>query len=168
MLETPAELSALQTLLDRSIAGAGTHLTSIVSAERRLNARQLVAETVGMKVLVVATTTASGEPRTSCVDGHFLHGSWAFTTGGEAQKARHLERRPALSATYADGERVAVFAHGCAVLLNDTPDFPAYDAHLTRHYGSSPMTWGSDIRYYRLEPSWMVAYAMDAAGFRET
>ena len=65
------------------------------------------------------------------------------------------------------GERVAVFTHGDAELINGTAAFGEYDAHLTAHYGASPSTWGADIRYYRLAPSWMAAYAMDAAGFPE-
>ena len=33
-----------------------------------------------MKVLSAATVTAAGEPRISALDGHFLHGTWTFST----------------------------------------------------------------------------------------
>src|SRR5262245_54282633 len=112
MKETPEELAALQRRLDESIGSSGEHLIGIVTPPRRLSARQLVAALTGMKVLVVATVTAAGEPRTSCVDGHFLHGTWLFSTAGSAYKARHLRARPTLSATHVDGERLAVFTHG--------------------------------------------------------
>ncbi len=33
------------------------------------------------------------------------------------------------------------------------------EAHWTAHYGSSPWSWGDDIRMYRLRMTWAVAYA---------
>jgi len=117
MQETPEELAALQRLLDESIGSSGQHLVDIVQESWRLSAQQLVTALTGMKVLVVATVTAAGEPRTSCVDGHFLHGTWMFSTAASAYKARHLRVRPALSVTHVDGERMAVFAHGYAEYL---------------------------------------------------
>jgi hypothetical protein len=166
MEETPAELDALQQLLDASIGSSGAHLTDIVTPPRRLTARQLVAELTGMKVLVVATVTAAGEPRTSCVDGHFLHGTWIFGTAGYAHKARHLRARPAVSATHVDGERMALFAHGYADYITGAdPGFEPLDRHYIAHYGSSPREWGPDPVFIRLRPTWMVAYAMNAAEF---
>jgi hypothetical protein len=167
--ETPADLAALQQLLDRSIAGSGEHLRSIIRpGERTLSARQLTTALDTMVVLVVASTTAAGAPRTSAVDGHFLRGRWVFTTSGSAFKARQLRARPAVSVTHVDGERLGVFTHGRAEFLDaDHPDFPSVEAHLTSHYGASPSTWGDDIAYLRVEPSWMVAYAFDASTFAE-
>jgi hypothetical protein len=166
MDESPAEIAELQELLDRSVEGAGEHLRGIVGPERRLSAGQLVAELIGMKVLVVATVTAAGEPRTSCVDGHFFHGRWIFTTSGDAYKAKHLEARPAISATHVDGERVAVFQHGRAERIRTAhPDFAAIDAHLAAHYGGSPTEWGPEIAFFRIEPSYLIGYAMEASSF---
>src|SRR5262245_58707734 len=88
MNESPVELDGLQRLLDDSITSAGGHLRKIITGPRRLTARQLVAALTGMKVLVVATVNPAGQPRTSCVDGHFLHGTWIFGTAAIAQKAR--------------------------------------------------------------------------------
>lgn len=82
MKETAEEVAALQTLMDRSHAGATAHLQMIVNKDRRLTAEQVVELTAGMKVLSLATVTARGEPRISGVDGHFLHGSWTFGTDG--------------------------------------------------------------------------------------
>jgi hypothetical protein len=164
MRETPEEMVALQQLLDRSIGRAGGHLTDIITDQRRLDARQVVAELQGMKVLVVATVTAGGEPRTSCVDGHFLHGTWLFGTDEHAHKARHLKARPALSCTYAEGERVALFTHGQADYITaGHPDFASYDAYFTEQYGSSPTTWTPRVVFIRVRPMWMVGYAADAA-----
>lgn len=166
MHETEEEIADLQRLLDASIGRANGHLTGIVSDERRLDARQLVTELTGMKVLVVATVTAGGEPRTSCVDGHFHHGRWLFGTSPTAIKAKHLLARPAVSATYVDGERIGVFTHGKANVVSEGPEFEAYNAYFTEFYGSDPQTWDEvGVVYAAIEPSWMVAYATEPASF---
>lgn len=168
MRETEADLETLDRLLDTSLAGSNAHLRSIIRPGRTLDARQLVTTLAGMKVLVLATTTASGEPRTSAVDGHFLRGCWVFSTDGMAYKARHLRRRPAASATYLDGERLGVFAHGeVEELTSDHPDFGWVDAYLTEHYGESPASWGDDMPYFRLRPHWLVVFAAHPEEFPE-
>lgn len=162
MLETEAELDALQELLDRSRSRATEHLRGIIDDQRALSARDLVGLLQNMKVLSLATVTARGEPRISAVDGHFLHGTWTFSTDGSAAKARHLAARAAVSVAHIDNEELAVFAHGAASRL--LPADPRWDETLARwtsHYGSSPLEWGSDIRIYRLVPSWMVGFASD-------
>jgi pyridoxamine 5'-phosphate oxidase-like protein len=119
-----------------------------------------------MKVLVVATVTAAGEPRTSCADGHFLHGTWIFGTAAAAHKARRLRSRPALSATHVDGERMAVFTHGHGEYITvQDPGFQPLDEHFIAHYGSSPRDWGPDPVFVRIRHTWMVGYAMEAAQF---
>lgn len=160
MYESDADVTELQALLDRSIASATEHLRSIIEGERVLGARDLVALLTGMKVLTVATVTAHGEPRISAVDGHFLHGTWSFSTSGTAAKARHLRDRPQVSVAHVDNEELGVFSHGR--VEEQAPGDADWDetlAHWTRHYGGSPLEWGDDIRLYRYRPSWMVAYA---------
>ena len=162
MLETQAELNALQELLDRSRSGATEHLRGIIDDQRALSARDIAGLLQNMKVVSLATVTARGEPRISAVDGHFLHGTWTWSTDGSSAKARHLEARTAVSVAHVDNEELAVFAHGAAERLR--PADPLWDetlAHWTAHYGASPLEWGEDIRLYRLAPSWMVGYAFD-------
>jgi general stress protein 26 len=170
MHETQDDLATLQDLLDRSIARAGEHLRGIITpGKRTLSAGQVAQALDAMAVLVVATTTAAGEPRTSAVDGHFLRGHWVFTTSGTAAKAHHLRVRPAVSVTHVDGERLGVFTHGTAEFLTpDSPDFAQVETHLTAHYGASPSSWGPEIVYVRVQPTWMVAYAFDPKRFPET
>src|SRR5947207_15115277 len=103
MLETPDEIASLQQLLDASRASATAHLRSIITDDRALTARDLVALLTGMRVLSVATVTARGEPRISALDGHFLHATWTFSTDGSSAKARHLRARPAVSVAHVDG-----------------------------------------------------------------
>jgi hypothetical protein len=161
--ETADEIEELQSLLDRSLRGAGEHLRSIITDGKRTPSAEVVCrELAGMSVLVVATCGADGRPRTSAVDGHFLHGRWVFTTSGDAVKCRDLRRNPAVSASYVDRERFALFTHGDAEFLEPgLPEFDLVDAHLTDHYGTSPSSWGPSIAYIRIVPRWSVAYAFD-------
>jgi hypothetical protein len=168
MFETEAELAELQELLDASLSRSTEHLRSIITpGQRTLDARQLTAVCAGMCTLAISTVTANGEPRVSAVDGHLLHGLWYFSTARGAAKARHLAARPAVSVAYLRGEELGVFTHGHTKPLNpvggtDDPDWPAVLAYMTDYYGTSPLTWG-DVVYYRLLPTWMVAFAADPA-----
>jgi general stress protein 26 len=157
MLETTDDLAALQTLLDTSHAGATEHLRGIINDDRTLTAGQVAALLTGMKVISVATVTAGGEPRISAMDGHFLHGTWTFSTSRSSAKAHHLAVRPGVSVAHVDGEALAVFSHGRAVEIQGD-ELTRVDEHWTAHYGSSPLSWG-DVVMYRLEPTWMVGYA---------
>jgi general stress protein 26 len=157
MLETPDDLARLQRLLDASHGRATEHLRDIINDDRTLSAAQIAALLTGMKVISAATVTAHGEPRISAMDGHFLHGTWTFSTSRTSAKARHLAERPAVSVAHIDGEALAVFSHGHVVELTGD-DLAAVDEHWTAHYGSSPQTWG-DVVMWRLEPTWMVGYA---------
>jgi len=163
--ETAAELTGLQELLDASLRRSGEHLRGIIHEGSRTPSAATVCRLLdGMKVLVVATVGADGRPRTSAVDGHFVHGRWIFTTSGDAVKCRDLRRNPAVSASYVDEERFALFTHGDAEFLEPGhADFDAIEAHLTAHYGASPSTWGPSIAYLRIVPRWSVAYAFDVA-----
>jgi len=118
VLETPAEIDRLQELLDRSAAGAGAHLRSIASDERRLGAARVCERLQGMRLLVVATVTADGRPLAGPVDGYFLHGSFYFSSSRDSVRMRHLAARPAVSATYLEGEELAVTVHGRAELFD--------------------------------------------------
>lgn len=160
MRETPEEVANLQELLDRSHASATDHLKEIIHGDRRLSAQDLVALLTGMKVISVATVTAAGHPRISAMDGHFLHGTWSFSTSGTAAKARHMRARPDVSVAHIDNEELAVFSHGrVEQMASADDDWDETIAHWTGHYGSSPLAWGDDIRIYRYRPHWMVGYA---------
>jgi hypothetical protein len=118
VFETPDELRALQQLLDRSMAEAGPHLRSIVTEERRLDARELCRRLQGLRLLVVATVTADGRPLCGPVDGYFLHGTFVFSSSTDALRMHHLVARPAVSATHLPGESLAVTVHGRAELFD--------------------------------------------------
>lgn len=163
MLETNDEVAALQRLLDASLASSTDHLRGIIHDDRVLSAEDIVALLTGMKVLAVATVTARGEPRISALDGHFLHGTWTFSTSSTAAKAHHMRSRPSVSAAHVDNEELAVFSHGQVELMRESDsDWAETISHWTRHYGSSPLEWADDsdgICMYRYRPHWMVGYA---------
>jgi len=158
MWETAEELTALQNLLDLSFDNSSAHLVSIMTPERRLTAERLVTELPSPAVLNIATVTATGEPRLSAVDGHYLHAQWYFTTAANSPKARQLRARPAVSASFTPRDGFGVFCHGRAALL-DGAARQMLREHFTATYGDDPENWGS-IAYVRIDAIWMVAFAM--------
>jgi hypothetical protein len=169
MFETDEELATLDALLARSFAGAGAHLTGIISEDRRLSARDLVRYLEGTRHFVVATVTKAGEPRCSAVDGLFLHGHLWFTTSGDAVKAKHLEERPALSAAHVVGDDVGVFIHGHARVVCGGPgEADAVRHYWTELYDSSPEDWVAtpqDSRYVEVIATSMYTYAFNRERF---
>ncbi len=118
MHETPEDLKSLQDLLDRSAAQAGSHLSSIITPERRMTAAALADRLVGMRLLVVATVTADGRPVAGPVDGVFYRGSFYFGSSPDSVRFRHIRRRPDVSATHLPGEELAVTVHGRAQIVD--------------------------------------------------
>ncbi|MGN6474566.1 MAG: pyridoxamine 5'-phosphate oxidase family protein [Mycobacteriales bacterium] len=171
MQETPEELAALQQLLDDSAAAGGPHLTDIISAERRLSAQQLCDRLTGMRLLTVATVTADGRPLTGAVDGYFLHGQWYFSTGHQAVRMRHLESRPAISATLLPDESLQVSVHGHAELfeLSDPVHGAALQQAMLDHYlplqGPSFEEWlsRSDAAGARIVADKMFTFHLEAS-----
>jgi hypothetical protein len=162
MDETDQELDALQRLLDDSFSGASAHLTSIMTPQRRLTAHRLVAAVPIPAVLNIATVTASGQPRISAVDGHFLHGRWHFTTAADSPKARQLRARPAISASFTPRDGLGVFCHGSVVHL-DGAERDLLREHFVATYGAAPETLSDGIAYCRIDADWLVAFAMTDA-----
>lgn len=163
MTHTADDLSALQTLLDRSFAAASEHLRSIMTPERRLSAERLVAALPCPAVLNIATVTARGEPRVSAVDGHFLRGHWYWTTATASPKARQLDARPAISVSFTPRDGFGVFAHGTATRLGPRDERDVLIEHYRDVYGMGPDDWGTEVSYVRVDASWLVAFAMTDA-----
>ncbi|HSR83016.1 MAG TPA: pyridoxamine 5'-phosphate oxidase family protein [Streptosporangiaceae bacterium] len=165
MKEDDADIAELQQLLDRSRAGASEHLQSIITPARAASAADLVARLTGLRILALGTVSAGGRPRLSAVDGHLLRGRWVFTTSGSSVKATDMRSRPNVSAAYLEGDSVGVFTHGTVEVLGaDHPDRGWIEQHLTDHYGESPSSWGPDIFYGRIQPTWMVGFVNEPAG----
>ena len=72
MHETADDIDRLQRLLDETYMTSGGHLREVITPERRLDARTLARELVGMRLLVLATATS--------LAGDSLHGSPARFT----------------------------------------------------------------------------------------
>jgi uncharacterized pyridoxamine 5'-phosphate oxidase family protein len=166
--ETPEELTALQALIDRSFDAAGPHLLSIMTPERRLNARQVVRYLDGIKHVALGTVTAKGEPRVAPLDSLFVHGRFVVSTGGRSVRLRHMRVRPAVSLTHVVGDDVAMVVNGRAVVI-ERGDMAAeeLDRIATSVYGSSPFSWGESVVFIRVEPAQMFAYAFRPQQFPE-
>ena len=115
MHETPADITALQDLLDRSYAAAGAHLLRIHTPERRLSAEQVIDRLTGMCLLTVATVTADCRPIAGPVDGIFYRGAFHFGSSPDSVRFRHIGRRPQVSASHLPGEELGITVHGRAV-----------------------------------------------------
>src|SRR3954471_15903948 len=130
MHETPADIAALQQLLDASYQRIGTHMRSIHTPERRVFAADLAHVLRGVRVLDLATVTANCEPRVGPVDGLFYRGRFWFGSGEESVRFGHIRRRPQVSACHTVGETFAVIVHGRAVEIDihgaDHAGFLAY------------------------------------------
>jgi len=113
--ESPADIEALQDLLDRSYAAAGAHLLRIHTPERRLDAEQVVERLDGMCLLALATVTADCRPIVGPVDGIFYRGAFHFGSSPDSVRFRHIRTRPHVSATHLPGEELAITVHGRAV-----------------------------------------------------
>ncbi|MGZ4208255.1 MAG: pyridoxamine 5'-phosphate oxidase family protein [Actinomycetota bacterium] len=178
VFETDADLAALQRLIDDSFGSAGSHLLSIFDEQRRLSAAQLSELLVGVRVLNLATVTATGEPRVAPVDGHFHRGRWYFGSSDDSARFRHLRVRPAVSAAHTIGERLAVIVHGTAVEIDVmSPDHagllaqlketygkdPAFTDYLAEHHGGDWDGWFSGVAYARIDAKKMFTFASGRA-----
>jgi nitroimidazol reductase NimA-like FMN-containing flavoprotein (pyridoxamine 5'-phosphate oxidase superfamily) len=122
MKETPDDLAALDDLLARSYASAGSHLLRIHTPERRMSARQVAERLTGMRLLALATTTRDGRPIVGPVDGIFLRGAFHFGSAPDSVRFRHIRARPWVSATHLPGEELAVTVHGRALPVDVTTE----------------------------------------------
>src|SRR5215213_7582149 len=118
MRETPADLAAMQALLDRSHAAGGAHLLRILTPERRLSAEQVAERLTGMRLLALATVTADGRPVVGPVDGIFHRGAFHFGSAPDSTRFRHIRARPQVSATHLPGEELAITVHGRAAPID--------------------------------------------------
>lgn len=166
MFETAAEIAQLQRLLDESYTRAGEHLSSIHTAQVRITAEQLVARLQGMQVFVVATTTGRGEPRTGPVDCFLYRGRLRFGTAATARRARHLERRPAISATHVRGEGLVVTVHGRVDGLDLRGSDRDFADFLRGHYGDDHYErYLSESPYYAIVPQRLYAADMTFSSY---
>jgi hypothetical protein len=118
MHETPIDLEALQQLIDRSYAAAGSHLLRIHTPERRMNADEVAGRLTGMCLLSLATVTADCRPIVGAVDGIFYRGAFHFGSSPDSMRFRHIAARPQVSATHLPGEELAVSVHGRATRVD--------------------------------------------------
>jgi hypothetical protein len=167
MREAPADLERLQTLIDRSIEGAGPFLrSSFQMPEHSLSAAQLAAHLEGALTVALATVTARGEPRVAPISALFVRAAFHVPTVAQATRARHLAARPAASLTYFEAIDLAVIVHGRATIIDAAQaDFAELDELHVQHTDSSVRDWSGDGVYLRIEPGSLFTFARDPARY---
>ncbi|MDQ1427789.1 MAG: hypothetical protein QOK39_1265 [Acidimicrobiaceae bacterium] len=166
MYESPEELAALQDLLDRSAAAGGTHLSRIITPDRRLDAAELTAQLVGMRLLALATVTADGRPLVGPVDGIFYRGAFHFGSAPDSIRFGHIRRRPHVSATHLPGEHLAVTVHGRAVPIDVAAGEQAgfrqalLDIYVPRYGAEWEAFLDSGVAYARIDADRMYTFHM--------
>jgi nitroimidazol reductase NimA-like FMN-containing flavoprotein (pyridoxamine 5'-phosphate oxidase superfamily) len=170
MRETPADLAAMQALLDRSHAAGGAHLLRILTPERRLTAEQVAERLTGMRLLALATVTADGRPIVGPVDGVFLRGAFHFGSAPDSLRFRHIRARPQVSATHLPGEELAVTVHGRAVPVDVHGDEGAelkaalLEIYVPRYGPGWEKFLDSGVAYARIEAERMFTFHMEPEG----
>src|SRR4051794_14086392 len=182
MRETAEELSALQSLLDRSFERASDHLKSIMEPQRRLAAGPLdsgqptpadlkipnapqhaappVAAIPSLALPSSATVTAPGGRGFAAVDGLFFPGHGYSTPAPASPKSRQLRARPATSASSTPRDGYGVFCHGRVAEIPPGDERQMINDHFVETYGQSAEGFGVGIFYARIDAEWLVAFAM--------
>lgn len=169
MFETESEMQELQELLDASMNRAGGHLTSIVTDQRTLNARQVTTYLQNVKHVSLGTVNSKGEPIVAPLDGWFLHGRFVIGTSDAALRVKHIRRNPSVSACHVDGDNIGIWVHGTArTLSKEDPLYVTYIDATTKQYGLSPETFAEGIFVAAIEPRLMFAYAFVPENYPET
>ena len=172
MHETEADLVALQTLLDRSYAGAGDHLRRVITEERRLNAEGVALRLTGVCLLALATVSSDGRPVAGPVDGIFYRGSFHFGIAPDSVRVRHIRRHPAVSAVHLPGEELAVTVHGHARFIDVNADERAgfwrtlLDIYVPRYGTDWERMLESGATYLRIDAEKMFTFHMESEADR--
>ena len=166
MHETTEDLTRLQRLLDESAAGSGVHLQRIITEERRLTAAPVCEMLIGMRLLVLATSTRDGRPIAGPVDGIFYRGDFYFGSAPDSVRFTHIRERPAVSATHVPGEELAVTVHGRAVPIDvGAPEHAGFrqsllDIYLPRYGAEWEPFLDSGVQYARIHATRMFTFSM--------
>ena len=122
-----------------------------------------------MRLLALATVSAAGKPVVGPVDGIFLHGEFHFGSSPDSVRARHIARRPAVSATHLPGEHLAVTVHGRAVPVdvNAPAGAELREALLEIYVPRYGEEWAEMLEsgaiYWRIDAERIFAFQMPAA-----
>jgi hypothetical protein len=169
MYETPADLAALQALIDDSYARAGEHMRRIHTPESRLTAEQVAERLQGMCLLVLTTVTADCRPLGGPVDGIFYRGAFHFGSSPDSVRFRHIAERPHVTATHLPAEELAITVHGRAERVDHKDPANAgfrqavLDIYVPRYGADWEQFMDSGPLYARIEAERMFTYAAASA-----
>ncbi|MGD9762808.1 MAG: pyridoxamine 5'-phosphate oxidase family protein [Candidatus Binatia bacterium] len=116
----PEALRALQDILDRSRARAGTAVRDTFDhADRRMTAADFVRFWNGTRTKAMATCGADGAPHLAPVHAEFVDGRLRTTIYERAVRRRDLRRNPRVALTTWGPHGAAAIVHGIA---REVPD----------------------------------------------
>lgn len=150
MHEMKKDLAKLQRALNKSYASAGEHLRSMFEPELRSSAEDLAGALTGIFVINLAVVTASCEPLVAPVDGLFYRGRLWFGLPPKSQRVRHVRARPAVSATYIEGE----MPEGCCLIVHGTAREVTYGHPMHVGYAKYVLPlYGLPVPDFRKDPN---------------
>jgi hypothetical protein len=114
-----------------------------------------------MRLLALATVSATGEPRVGPVDGLFYRGQFWFGSAPDSVRFRHIRRSPSVSAVHLVGEPLAVTVHGTAAPIEvNAPEHEEFRNLCLETYGEGWYEWGAPAQYARIDAHRMYTYRM--------
>ncbi len=144
MYETQDALVALQALLDKSFATAGSHLAGMLEAP--MTARDVVAHLEGICEVHFATVTPSGAPFVAPIDGLFFRGQLWIGIPTAAARTAFVSRERRISVSYTRGRSFCLIVHGTAEEVTESdPMWAPYheysDREYVKLYGAGFLEW---------------------------
>ena len=174
MHETPADLEALQALLDAQLRTRGRASAADPHPERRLDAAGVAERLRACACSRWPRSPRDGRPIAGPVDGIFYRGAFHFGSSPDSVRFRHIRARPQVSATHLPGEELAVTVHGRAVPSTWPPEHAELrrtmlDIYVPR-YGAE---WERNIldsgaSYARIDAERMFAFHMGTLPGRDS
>jgi general stress protein 26 len=159
LYETEAELSELETLVEKSRSRSGDHLSSLFGQGEWLSGKQVAHRLQGIGNVALATVNSRLEPRVAPMEAVLFHGKFYIALQSDSTRVRQLTKTPAASLTYTRDDDVLITVNGNATFVQrGEPDFARLEAEWSKKYGRS--VWDA-LAFIKLEPTHIVAFALN-------
>lgn len=157
MRETSEDLTALQELLDRSLAGQKSpNMKEIFPRQYALTADEIVILFPKTVEVAIATITPNCRPRVTPVDVLFFRGKFYHPADVGALRLGYLRSNPFVSLTYFDNDGTAVIVHGTVTFIDQqNPEFSGVDKFRQSVGRTSLRDWSPTALYVRIDATHM-------------
>jgi general stress protein 26 len=159
LYETEAELSELETAIEKSKSKSGDHLDSLFGQGEWLSGRQVAHRLQGIGNVALATVNSKLEPRVAPMEAALFHGKFYIAVQRDSTRVRQLTRTPSASLTYTRDDDVLITVNGNATfVLRGEPEFAGLDAEWSKKYGRSV---SDTVVFIKIEATHIVAFALN-------